>query len=100
MLFVILFVPNTGAAPDPFVGAWTASDPVDGSQMRLAIGFGRGNYRINLFDDSASACNGDQVVVWGVGTASELELRSTMDVWCLAPMRYLAVIDMVFTYDP
>ena len=64
------------AAPpgDPFVGAWEATDIIDGSTLRLSVGGGPGaSHRIRLSDDrvTAGGCPFDTpAVVIGVGTVS------------------------------
>jgi len=46
--------------PDPFVGNWAAADPVDGSNMNLAITRNEdGSYSLTLIDDGARACGVD-----------------------------------------
>ena len=88
-------VGTTMARPtDPFVGAWTATDNVDGSNLKMAITGGGSGHRFNLFDDAGFVCGvffGDSTVpavYRGTGThpVPDLGLETLVldgPVWCL-----------------
>jgi hypothetical protein len=62
--FSAAIAPETSAAPatpkDPFVGAWTGIDEVDGSNMWLVIGRGLGRWHPVLWqEDYFTACEGE-----------------------------------------
>jgi hypothetical protein len=53
----------------PFVGHWWATDPGDGSDIRLAIGGGAGGpFQITWTEDYLSFCNGEAGIVRGTGS--------------------------------
>lgn len=56
LLLSALLVSVAGAARDPFVGGWTATDN-DGSSMFMNIGGGGGRYRVFLYDHGGTVCN-------------------------------------------
>lgn len=51
--------PAPAGAPDPFIGAWAATDPADGSSMSLEIGRAGDTYNVILVDDKAGVCGLD-----------------------------------------
>ena len=56
-------VPSATPKPvikDPFIGEWTATDPVDGSHLTLAIMEGsQGDFNLTLIDDGSRGCGVD-----------------------------------------
>lgn len=68
---------------DQFTGAWAATDPFDGSSLRLEIGSpsASGLRQVILSDDFASACGAPATAI-GTGTVSDTTLTTTVDVRC------------------
>jgi hypothetical protein len=74
--------PAVGSA-DAFTGAWVATDPDDGSTLRVQIGAanGAGVRRVTLIDQFASACGAAATAI-GSGTVSRSTLTATLNVRC------------------
>jgi uncharacterized protein with beta-barrel porin domain len=72
-----------GAAGDAFTGAWTATDPFDGSTLRLQVGSASasGVRQVTLTDSFASACGAPATAI-GTGTVSGTTLTTVVDVRC------------------
>ena len=70
-------------AADPFTGTWTATDPFDGSNLRLRISnpSADGTRHVTLTDDFASACGAPATAI-GTGTVSGTTLTATLEVRC------------------
>ena len=107
LVLSLALVSSAGAAPDPFIGVWTALD-LDGSNLQLSIGGGAGNsYHLFYFDDGASVCGldtgGDPLYpanAKGVGTATGDVLSVTFAVKCLAMPSYsYGESPYAFTYN-
>jgi hypothetical protein len=71
------------AARTSFTGAWTATDPDDGSTLLVLIGSedASGNIRVTTVDQFASACDAPATVI-GSGTISGSTLTAVGDVRC------------------
>jgi hypothetical protein len=85
-LLVLFFLYGTATAAGSagaFTGAWTATDPDDGSTLKLQIGAPNafGVSRVTLMDQFASAC-GALATAIGSGTVSSMTLSSTLDIRC------------------
>ncbi len=75
-------------AASPFLGAWQATDPMDGSDIRLAIG-GRptGPFQITWTENYISFCNGEAGIVRGTAWLNSDDanlLQSELRAECLA----------------
>jgi uncharacterized protein with beta-barrel porin domain len=77
-----------GAAGDAFTGAWTATDPFDGSTLRLQIGSpsAAGSRHVTLTDDFASACGAPATAI-GTGSVSGATLTTVVDIRCGGVLR-------------
>lgn len=76
---------SASASPPGFLGAWTSTDPVDGSTQRLGIGGGPGaSAHVQLFDNVASSCGEPygSATGSGVGTIARDTLTVTLKVTC------------------
>lgn len=76
------------ASPDPFTGAWIATDPFDGSTLRLQVGSpsAEGLRQVTLTDGFASACGAPATAI-GTGTVSGSTLTTTVDIRCGGELR-------------
>jgi hypothetical protein len=76
-------VATATAAGDPFTGAWTATDPFDGSSLRLQIGgaSASGIRPVTLTDGFASACGAPATAI-GTGTVSGSTLTTVVEIRC------------------
>jgi hypothetical protein len=68
---------------DAFTGAWAATDPFDGSALRLQIGSpsAKGVRQVTLTDDFASACGAPATAI-GTGEVSGTTLTTVVDIRC------------------
>jgi hypothetical protein len=82
---------------DEFAGAWTASDPFDGSTLRLQIGSpsASGRRNVTLTDGFASACGAPATAI-GTGAVSGSTLTTTVDIRCGGELR---AEDVTITYE-
>lgn len=94
LVLSLALVSTAGAAPDPFIGVWTAVD-LDGSNMQLMIGGGAGDsYHLFYYDDGASVCGTSGGVpiypanAKGTGTAVGDVLTGSLAVKCLDKPAY------------
>lgn len=99
-------LPSQGsAAPKKlFIGAWEATDVVDGSHMVMGIGGGGGSgvYHLTLFDDMATlACplTWASATAIGFGSADEYDLHVQGLIRCPRE-RMTYSWDTTFVYDP
>lgn len=99
VLLATLVVSAAGAAADPFRGVWVGIDP-DKSNVRLVIRPAPAGYGLHYTDDMATLCGGDRAVALGAGVLDGDTLKASMNVWCLAPHRWLDTVDQWLTYDP
>jgi hypothetical protein len=86
------------AAPaDPFTGAWTATDPDDGSPLKTQISApdAAGRRHVVLIDQFASACDAPATAI-GFGTVSGTTLTASVDVRC---GRAILDSDAPFTWE-
>jgi len=76
------------AADDAFTGAWSATDPFDGSALRLQIGgpSPSGVRQVTLTDNFASACGAPATAI-GTGTVSGSTLTTIVDIRCGGELR-------------
>ena len=74
--------PAFGSA-DAFTGAWVATDPDDGSKLKVQIGAANvsGVRRVTLIDQFASACDAPATGI-GSGTVSGTTLSAALDIRC------------------
>jgi len=79
----VVLAGTASAAGDQFIGAWTATDPFDGSSQRLQIGAPSpsGERHVTLTDDFASACGAPATAI-GTGTVSGSTLTTVVDIRC------------------
>ncbi len=103
-LSLVFFSHHSAASQDPFVGAWEATDTLDGSSMVLAIGGGPANtHRLLLHDDAATlACPaGGPAIMRGKGTVSGNVFHGDEDtiLWCLLERSYSYTGSLDFAYD-
>lgn len=103
---VFVFSSPGGAAPPerhPAVGAWTAIDSVDGSNLSLTLRGGvDGRVRLRLFDDEATlACPvfDSPALAFGRGQFVDNDLDLTVRVICRGEAN-LGLVALGFTYDP
>jgi hypothetical protein len=83
-VLALMVPPATGwTVPVTFAGAWVATDPDDGSRLKLQIsGSGAPAKRhVTLVDQFASACGAPATAI-GLGTVSGTTLTATLDVRC------------------
>jgi hypothetical protein len=92
--------PAFGSA-DTFTGAWVATDPDDGSELKVQIGAANvsGVRRVTFMDQFASACDAPATGI-GSGAVSGTTLSATLDIRCGgspfasdAPVAFAAVGD-------
>jgi len=81
--FMLYGTSTAAGSPSAFTGAWTATDPDDGSTLKVQIGApnASGRSRVTLIDQFASACGAPATAI-GSGTISGATLSSTLDVRC------------------
>jgi hypothetical protein len=101
-LALVLAFPATAAPRSPFVGLWRAVDGVDGSNLLVAIGGGRGRYVLTLLDDYWSLCDGEPGIGRGTGTVDAIDptiLHTDLVCRCLKQHKNYAY-QLDFDYDP
>jgi hypothetical protein len=81
--FLIYGTASAAGSRGAFTGAWTATDPDDGSRLKVQIGApnASGVSRVTLIDQFASACGAPATGI-GTGTASGATLSATLDIRC------------------
>jgi hypothetical protein len=81
--FLLYGAATAAGSAGAFTGAWSATDPDDGSTLKLQIGApnASGVSRVTLMDQFASAC-GALATAIGSGTVSGTTLSSTLDIRC------------------
>jgi hypothetical protein len=90
-------VATATAAGDSFTSAWRATDPFDGSSLRLQIGApsASGVRQVTLTDGFASACDAPASAI-GTGTVSGSTLTTVVDIHCGGELR---AEDVTITYE-
>ena len=96
MTTTVLLAGTASAAGDQFTGEWTATDPFDGSALRLQIGAPSpsGVRQVTLTDNFASACGAPATAI-GTGTVSGSTLTTIVDIRCGGELR---AKDVTITY--
>jgi len=84
----VVLAGTASAAGDQFTGAWSATDPFDGSSLRLEIGAPSpsGVRHVTLMDTFASACGAPATAI-GTGTVSGSTLTTVVDIRCGGELR-------------
>jgi hypothetical protein len=82
-LVSVLWASPAVGSVDSFTGAWVATDPGDGSTLKLQISApnASGQRRVTVMDQFASGC-GALATGIGSGTASGATLSTTLDFRC------------------
>ena len=97
LVAVLWTSPAVGSA-DPFTGAWVATDPGDGSTLKLQISGSGGSevMRVTIMDQNQfhNGC-GALATAIGSGTVSGATLSSTLDIRCGGS---LVGTDVLFTF--
>ena len=93
----VVLAGTASAAGDQFTGAWAATDPFDGSALRLQIGAPSpsGVRHVTLTDNFASACGAPATAI-GTGTVSGSTLTTIVDIRCGGQLR---AEDVTITYE-
>ena len=98
LVAVLWASPAVGSA-DPFTGSWVATDPGDGSTLKLQIGEANasGVRRVTLMDQNQfqSGCGGLATGI-GSGTVSGTTLSATLDIRCAGS---LVLTDVPVDFD-
>ena len=97
LVAVLAAAGSATAAGDAFTGAWSATDPFDGSALRLQIGAPSpsGVRQVTLTDNFASACGAPATAI-GTGTVSGSTLTTIVDIRCGGELR---AEDVTITYE-
>ncbi len=103
-LSLVFFSHDSAASQDPFVGAWEATDTLDGSSMVLTIGGGPAStHQLLMLDHAATlACPaGGPAIMLGKGTVSGNVFHGDEDtrLWCLLERSYSFTGSFDFAYD-
>ena len=98
LVAVVWASPAVGSA-DAFTGAWVATDPSDGSALKLQIGEANasGVRHVTLMDQNQfhSGCGGLATGI-GSGTVSGTTLSAALDIRCGGSLN---ATDVPFTFD-
>lgn len=85
----------SAAPPDPFHGAWYATD-TDDSNLQVIFGGGHGDRRITWTDDYWSICDGGPGIGRGSGEVDGDTLHAEIDVYCGGTYQLTLVTDFVY----